>query len=109
MGPLEKQEGLIIWRHLEVMERTLLTSGAWARLVPRQSAVVIAMGVVAGLAAAAALIGYFDQLLFGLTAFDPATYVTVAIGFRIVGSAAPWIPARRSMRVDPLVRCEPTK
>jgi putative ABC transport system permease protein len=74
-----------------------------AGLVLRQSLVVIATGVMTGLAAAAALTRYLDQLLFGLTASDPATYVAVAIGFGIVALAAVLVPARRAMRVDPLV------
>jgi putative ABC transport system permease protein len=79
------------------------TSGQIARLVLRQSLVVIATGVMTGLAAAAALTRYLDQWLFGLTASDPATYVAVALGFGIVALAAVLVPARGAMRVDPLV------
>ena len=79
------------------------TSGQVARLVLRQSLVVIVLGVVGGLAGAAALTRYVDQLLFGVSALDPATYVAVAVAFALVAAAASIIPTRRAMRVDPLV------
>ncbi len=79
------------------------TSAQVARLVLQQSVVLIAAGVVTGLAGAAALTRFLDQWLFGLTAFDPATYTAVAIGFGIVATAATFIPTRRAIRVNPLV------
>jgi putative ABC transport system permease protein len=74
-----------------------------ARLVLRQSIVAIAAGVVAGMAGAGVLTRYLDQLLFGLIAFDPATYAAAALVFGVVAAAATYIPTRRAVRVDPLV------
>jgi putative ABC transport system permease protein len=42
-------------------------------------------------------------LLFGLTSFDPATLVGVAALFAMVAALASYVPARRAIRVDPLV------
>jgi putative ABC transport system permease protein len=42
-------------------------------------------------------------LLFGVTASDPATFAAIAILMILVALAACWIPARRAMRVDPIV------
>jgi putative ABC transport system permease protein len=41
--------------------------------------------------------------LFGVSAHDPLTFVAVAILLIIVAVAACYIPARRAMRVDPMV------
>jgi len=46
--------------------------------------------------------------LYGVSAFDPLTYVVVAVVMALVTILTCCIPARRAMRVDPLValRCE---
>jgi putative ABC transport system permease protein len=47
-------------------------------------------------------------LLFNVSANDPATLAGVALCLAVVATVAGYIPARRAMRVDPLValRCE---
>jgi predicted permease len=71
-------------------------------LVLRQSTVVTLVGILLGLGGAAALTKYFSQLLFGLTAQDPATFAGVALFFAAVAMTAAFVPARRATRVDPL-------
>jgi putative ABC transport system permease protein len=71
-------------------------------LVLRQSAAVTVVGIVSGLGGAAALTKSLDQLLFGLTAQDPATFIGVALFFASVSMMAAFVPARRATRVDPL-------
>jgi len=44
-----------------------------------------------------------SKLLFGVTANDPATFIAVAILLAIIALAACYIPARRAVRLDPLV------
>ena len=62
----------------------------------------LAIGVVAALILSR-LVGSFAHLLYGVGRDDPATFV--AVSFALVGVAvlACWVPARRAVRVDPMV------
>jgi putative ABC transport system permease protein len=44
-----------------------------------------------------------SSLLYGVGAADPATYIGVALLLVVVAIAASYVPARRAMRVDPVV------
>ena len=73
------------------------------KLVLGQGAKLISIGVAAGIAAAFALAPLMSSLLFGVAATDPLTLVTVASLLIVVAFLACYIPARRAMRVDPIV------
>ena len=66
-----------------------------------QSVVVTAVGILLGLGGAAALTRYLDQLLFGLSALDPATFAAVALLFFAIALVAAFVPARRATRIEP--------
>jgi predicted permease len=61
------------------------------------------LGVVVGVLAALALTRWMASLLFGVTATDPPTFFAVALGITAVAALAAYLPARRAMRVDPMV------
>jgi putative ABC transport system permease protein len=61
------------------------------------------LGAVAGIAASLALTRLIASQLFGVSTYDPITFASFAVVLMLVGLAACWIPARRAMRVDPMV------
>ncbi|HXT73213.1 MAG TPA: ABC transporter permease [Candidatus Angelobacter sp.] len=73
------------------------------RLVLGQGARLTVIGGAAGIVAALALARLMSSLLFGVSANDPLTFVGVAVLLGIVSGAACYIPARRAVRVDPIV------
>ena len=78
------------------------------RLVLRHAAALILAGVVAGVAGALWLVRLLRSLLYGVGPADPATFVAVSGLLVLIALAACIVPARRAVRVDPLVafRCE---
>jgi ABC-type lipoprotein release transport system permease subunit len=64
---------------------------------------LIAAGVILGAGGALALTRFLKSLLFGVTTKDPATFISVVVVLILVALAACYIPARRAMRVEPMV------
>jgi|HubBroStandDraft_6_1064221.scaffolds.fasta_scaffold00762_4 predicted permease len=73
------------------------------RLVLGHGARMALIGVVIGIIGALGLMRLMANQLFGVSAHDPLTFAGVAILLFIVAVAACYIPARRAMRVDPMV------
>jgi putative ABC transport system permease protein len=72
-------------------------------MVVRQGMELSAVGILAGLAGAAALTRVMSSLLFGVSATDLATFAAVPGLLAAVAFAATAIPALRATRVDPIV------
>jgi ABC-type antimicrobial peptide transport system permease subunit len=66
------------------------------------------VGIAIGLAGALALTRVMHNLLFGIEATDPLTYLAIAALLLIVAFFASYIPARRASRIDPMIslRCD---
>jgi len=61
------------------------------------------IGVGLGLAGAFALVRFLTSLLFGVGAYDAVTFIGVPVLLAAVAIAASYLPARRAVRVDPIV------
>lgn len=61
------------------------------------------LGLLIGLACGFVLTRLMSSLLFGVTARDPITFAAVGVLVVLVSLTACYIPARRAMRVDPIV------
>ncbi|MBO0798452.1 MAG: FtsX-like permease family protein [Blastocatellia bacterium] len=79
------------------------TSGNVLWLVVRQGLLLTIIGVVLGTGAALALTRILKNLLFGVSATDPATFIGIALLLTFVALIASYLPARRATKVDPLV------
>jgi predicted permease len=68
----------------------------------------VALGLVGGIAGAAALSQLLRRQLYGVSALDPVSYVAAVCLFVLVAGLAGLLPARRALRVDPAValRCD---
>src|SRR5271168_2701610 len=73
------------------------------RLVVGKGLQLAIFGAVAGAAVALLVTRAMSNLLFGVSASDPLTFVAVALGVTFVAALAAYLPARRAMRVDPMV------
>ena len=73
------------------------------RLIVGQGLVLIVVGAGIGLALALAATQVLKSLLFGVSATDPLTFAAVLVVLVGVALLACYLPARRAMKVDPLV------
>jgi putative ABC transport system permease protein len=60
-------------------------------------------GVGVGLVAALVLTRLLQSFLFGISAYDPVTFIAVSLLLTLVAAAASYFPARRATRVDPMI------
>ncbi len=71
------------------------------RLSLRQAGVLTALGLVIGLASAAVLGRLMSSAFYGIIALEPAPFAAVALVLAIVSFGAAYLPARRTLRLDP--------
>lgn len=73
------------------------------RMILGQGFLIVAIGLIVGCAGAFAFARLISNFLVGISPADPATYSAVTIVLGLVALLACYIPARRAMRVDPMV------
>ena len=73
------------------------------RLVLAEAMKLILIGVALGVAAALALTKAMAGFLYGVSAADPFIFLSMTLLMMIVSLAACYVPARRAIRVDPMV------
>lgn len=77
--------------------------GSILSLVLQQGMLLALLGITAGLLGAFIFTRLMAALLFNVGASDPLTFLGVATLLTLVALAACYLPARRAMRVDPMV------
>jgi putative ABC transport system permease protein len=92
-------------RTREIGIRVALGAASWdvGGMVMRQGLAMTVSGVVLGLAGAAFATRSLTTLLYGVAPGDPITMGSAAAVLCLVALAACYVPARRAMRVDPMV------
>jgi putative ABC transport system permease protein len=73
------------------------------KLVLGQGLKLALAGAAIGIAGAFALTRLMQGLLFQVSATDPVTFIAVTALLTIVALVASYLPARRAMRVDPMI------
>ena len=73
-----------------------------ARVVLARTALLLAIGTTIGFALAFAAGQFFGQILYGVSAHDPLTYLGAIMLMAVVAFVACWAPARRAIKIDPL-------
>jgi putative ABC transport system permease protein len=73
------------------------------RMIVFQGARLALLGVAIGLAAALTMTRLMRDLLYGVSATDPATLMGASLALVAVALLASYVPARRATRVDPMV------
>jgi putative ABC transport system permease protein len=77
------------------------TSSDVRNMVLRQAIVVAGAGTAVGLIGALLGARLLTSMLFGVTAFDPATFGGVCVVLLVVAAGAAYVPARRATAIDP--------
>ena len=73
------------------------------RMILKEGGLLLAIGLVAGVAGAFLAASVIQKLLFGVPPHDPTTFIVVAVLMAAIGIVACWIPAVRAARIDPAI------
>jgi predicted permease len=91
-------------RRREVGVRMALGAGAGdvQRLILRQTLRPVAIGMVIGVAVAAATVRLLHSVLFGVSPYDPVAFIGAPLLMLAIAAAAAFVPTRRAMRLNPM-------
>ena len=73
------------------------------RVILGRGVSLAAIGALAGVGAALWLTRVMESLLYSVSRTDPVTFVAVPLGLIAIACLACYVPARRAMRVDPVI------
>jgi putative ABC transport system permease protein len=73
------------------------------RLVLRRGVVLVAIGLMIGIGGSLALTKVLASVLWGVTPTDPMTFTLVIGGLALVALIACYLPARRALKIDPVI------
>jgi ABC-type antimicrobial peptide transport system permease subunit len=73
------------------------------RLVVRQGIVLAVTGLAIGLVSAVVIVRALNSVLYEISPWDAPAWVVSAATLLVVSLLASWLPARRALRVDPVV------
>jgi putative ABC transport system permease protein len=96
---------LVAQRTREIGIRVALGSsrGSILKMVLREGLELVVVGLVLGIIAAVSMQRAVASEIYGVRALDPLVLVSVMAVLAIVALAACAVPARRAMRVDPII------
>lgn len=78
-------------------------SGDVVRMILAQGVTIAGAGVVFGICGALGLTRLMGKLLFAVSAADPSTFAAVSVVLLLISMLACYVPARRTLRVDPMI------
>ena len=79
------------------------TPGDIVRLVARKGAMLVGAGLACGIGVSLVLVPYLRAQLYEVELADPAVYACLSLLLLVVGLLAVLLPARRAMRIDPVI------
>jgi putative ABC transport system permease protein len=103
MGLFGVVAGSVTWRHHELAVRLALGADHHRilRLVLREGALLVALGLLIGVPGIYIATGLIRGLLVGVSPSDPLTLLAAAVGLLLVTIATCYVPARRALRIEP--------
>jgi len=95
----------VVQRTREIAVRVALGAQTWnvLSLVLGEEVKLVFIGSFIGLAGAFLTARFVSNLLYGVSATDPVTILSVSLMLALVAILASWLPARRATKVDPIV------
>jgi putative ABC transport system permease protein len=79
------------------------SAGDILKLILKRGVILIGIGVVIGIPIAFAITRVVRSVLYGVSATDPMTFIVALVALSAAGFLACYIPARRALRIDPII------
>jgi predicted permease len=90
------------WREVGIRLALGAASQDVMRLILRQTLAPVAVGLIVGVAIAAAIVQVLQSVLFGVSPYDPLAFIGAPLLMLAIAAAAAFMPTRRAMRANPM-------